>query len=381
MFIRKKFTTKEPIQFAGIVVKSAIEGAIKTSDILTCYDAVEFYRFIDEPISLYITRAGGHPSFIERLLVVFHQDGRTDIYLNNFEYQLEARSKGFKKSGDSIYAEDLSGIVSVRFQNLVIPKDAGVIAYLSWMGKKAVFYDVSPLAIKARDLQKGETTCRERVIPFERAMGVMMSHLAFSDIFNIDEDEWELIYSTKWFPFIYLQGKLWDELFKRIKSQTPLLPVVAKIRSSLLLDWDGKCKQWEQNKLFNDELPFIQSAFENYKSGNWIAVSSVLGPRLEGIMLSVVGKYLNHDKLVDAFSSRIQEIEHQKSLLSPTRLQDYCKRIVFRHFNLLKGDAQSGGMNRHMLGHGKVKAEELNEEVATIWFLLIDHLSYLYLPE
>jgi hypothetical protein len=184
MYVQKTTTIEDPIQFAGIVISAAVNGSIKTVDVITSDEGTRFCDFTDNILNQYVFHAGGHPSFVERILIVFLQDGKTEVHLNNFDYTIATKSKVNKKMGDSVTVEDIVGIDCVKFDDINIPDDAGVILQLSWMGKKCAFYDVTPIALKGKETQKGTTYEKKRHVCIEKTAGIMMSHIAFIELFN-----------------------------------------------------------------------------------------------------------------------------------------------------------------------------------------------------
>ena len=380
MYLQKTVTIDKPIQFAGIVEIAAINGSIKTADVITSDEGARFCKFTDELLNQYIRFAGGNPSFVERILIIFLQNGTTVIYLNNFDYLIEAKNKTYKKSGDTITSEDIIGIDSIKFTDIDIPNDAGVMVQLSWAGKKCAFYDVLPVLLKTQEQKQGVVLDKTRKISLERVAGIMLSHIAFIELFWITDEEWGKVLDAGWFPFAFLQGGLWKELFRAFKNNKDLEPIIDKIYAKLISVQDEKIALWSKHPLLKGEISFIGSAYQAYKNNNWIATSSIIGPRIEGIMTTAIGKFMKHSSMVDVFIRKLNEKEHQKTILFPHKLQEFYESIVFKNANMMNPDVDKAGLNRHLLGHGRIKAENLDKESATIRLLLLDHISYYYPP-
>lgn len=82
-------------------------------------------------IGMLPTESGIKSSIVDHMLVIIRRDKTATVYVNELPILTDVIIKGKdKKAGDLIYADDIADIRKLRFHDVEIPKDAGILFLL-----------------------------------------------------------------------------------------------------------------------------------------------------------------------------------------------------------------------------------------------------------
>jgi hypothetical protein len=356
----------EPIQFAGICLHShETEGSIQTSDAATSLDGNLFTSMKQRLFDYYAKCAGYSSDEYGSLLVLFHASGSSTIYIDELRIEgaLPCRIDGSK-----------AGLRCI-IQGMDIPGDAGLMVLIGYGEHKLAMYDVTPVASRAARPGQKRPTNASRMIDHELILGSLVNQILAFELEEITEEEWSRLFQAGWFPFAFLQGSLNHKLLQRVNAKEELGSFAAEVAIIITATWRDKIARWRIHPILRNEIPFLESAFDCFLGSNWIAASSVLGPRIEGIMIEAIGCYKTHFPMISAFGDRAEAADPGNQIIKVDKLVQYLRDVVFTGGNMMKPDRLHAGLNRHLLGHGRAQASSLGIESAVIRFLLIDHIS------
>jgi hypothetical protein len=305
------------------------------------------------------------PSCIDTLLVIIKKNKTAKIYLNSVQPIVQTRIKGGCQKGDPIFTNRILDIGKMEFKDMPISEGDGFLYVFSVGWRQGFIYDLEPLHQKdKRNYEVGEV------------LGSCFAYLLFQDRFKIDEKTWEVIFSQKWFPFSYLDDKLIKKMISHAREGWEIddflleihKQVVKLIKESLFVD--GLSLNFDEHKVI------IEKAIERYLEGDYISCTSILYPRIEGIMRSFHKNqgYISKQSSINLSKSAI--LHHDKSrihnsLLLPDKFKKYLENIYFASFT----PGSSPGVGRHSVAHGEARIDEFNLKSSTLAILVLSQLS------
>jgi hypothetical protein len=337
------------------------------------WESVGFHSFDEglpfferlESLDWLIDRAGGHPSYVDRVFGIFRPK-ETTVYLNQmFDYGVTVRAKRLAQPGAVLPQDDIVGFEKVIFSGVNIPKDAGVLVLLSQGWRKAFFSDFRPLL---------PPPWRQFIdYDIEIVAGQLLSHLVYTKYFLLSQEDWDKIITAGWFPFIFLVGRLWDGLIDAIRHGGDLKREEDRIHDAFSKELDEKLQSWCKKRSLSEDAEILRRAVESYKRADWISTVSLAMPRLEGILNRALNWPGSVRKLIDALTTHIQGSTHRRSLLFPDRLRRYLEETLFQYVDFRH---DSSTVNRHSVAHGVASPGSMTRETALKLLLLVDHLFY-----
>jgi hypothetical protein len=356
----------EPIQFAGICLRShETEGSIQTSDAATSLNGNLFTGMKQRLFDYYAKLAGYRPDEYGNLLVLFHASGSSTIYID------ELRVEGALPC----HIDGSNTGLRCVIQGIDIPSDAGLMIFIDYGEHRLAMYDVTPVACRATRPNPKKPDNTSRTVDHELILGSLVNQILAFELEEITEEEWSKLFQAGWFPFAFLQGSLNHRLLQHVNCNDELGGFAAEVASIIAATWRHKIARWRIHPILKNEILFLECAFDCFLDGNWIAANSVLGPRIEGIMIEAIGCYKTHFPMISAFGEMAQAADPGNQIIKVDRLVQYLKDVVYVSGNMMKPDRLHAGLNRHLLGHGRAQASSLDIESAVIRFLLIDHIS------
>lgn len=359
-----KFHILHQIQMAGIVLKShSTAGSIQTLGASTSISGNNFVKFKNQA-DVYSKYVGVKPDSFKSLIVIFNNDNTTDIFIDELLLDITNHCIATAK-----------GRTRLAIKGLDIPDDAGILIYLTYREHQIVMFDVTPVANKSIELSTGKKTERKRLGDYELILGGLLDEIDFHLVYSMSEQEWSMVIDMGWFPFAFIQGTLWYELIEQIKSGFELTAFIKKVSTVIKETWKDRIDLWRLSPLVKKEIEFMESAFKCFEDENWIGVSSILEPRMEGMMTAAIGHFAKHHKLVKEFELVVSQKDADNKTLFINHFVDYMTQIVYRSGNMMNPASLKSGLNRHLLGHGRVDSASLDETAAVIRFLTVDHLS------
>jgi hypothetical protein len=361
-----RYIITKQIQFCGIALRShATEGSVQTRSAATTLDGNAFRRLKEQAIDIYAEYLGWSTDGLDSLIAIFHPNNATEIFVNEIQYT----------DYESHKLVDGKRSSRLKLLGLQIPEECGIILYLPWGCHHLAMYDVTPVLQKSEERRTKTLRDKRRQEDYELVLGSLVDQIDCQVARPLNDSEWNVLFEAGWFPFAFLQGSIWCEICEKINRQEDLSSTLAKITESIKFTWADRIYLWRLHPVLKYELDFLVSAHDCFVAGNWIAVNSILGPRIEGIITGTIGKFLKHQKMITTLGHTIQENDPGNVIINSERLMQYFKKVVFLDGNMMNPTGQNVGINRHLLGHGRVLADSLDQKAAVLRFLTIDHLS------
>lgn len=364
----------------GITAKTVFEGEtvdLITSEFTSSEDGDFFIERLDgipsDVINLVSKQVIKSPIFysqIDHLLAVINKDQSATVYINEIPIITEISIKNAgKKKGEVIYRDDIAEILKVRFDKIEIPENAGLVYLFSIGWRKALFFDFSPFSDKFSG----------KDYDLEILLGQYYSYLEFQSLFKVSELAWENFFTQKWFPFTSLKDLTIKDMIFRASNNLDIDVLDEKISKELIEILPAATERWQTNEFFQDDFPFFTTAVERYLEKDFVSASSILYPRIEGILRkvqSIFNPSLNASQknLVKTLGESFPKERKIFSSLLPLKFQSYLEEVFFANFDS-KNPIE---ISRHSVSHGVAPFNEFNLKSATIAFLIIDQL-YFYL--
>lgn len=363
------------IGYTAHTVREGEEAAIVVREFLSSEDGNFFVGRLEGFVSPILSKLPkvpqAYPSVIDHFLAVIMPDRMATVYVNELDIGVEVRLKRNVKKGEVIHEQDVADILKVNLGGIKIPDDAGMIFIFSRGWRKGFYFDLQPLA------EEGSL----RNYDVESLLGSYYSYLSNQHLFNARESEWEAILSQSWFPFIRLSESTVNEMLEISKTgsfdKNFLHRVVEETKASL----DTMLDSWRRHAAFVEHLPLIERACERYLNSDYISATSILYPRIEGVMRTLVPSSSTRSRikshiLVDSVMNARGEKYQPYSLLLPLRFYQFLNEVFFRNF----APGEKAAVSRHSIAHGVASVEDFSAKSATLGLLILDQIHY-FLPD
>lgn len=369
---KEMITVKLNGPLAGFAVTPARPGErvmVQTTEFLSSEDGDLLINRLEEisraifpalPMDVHILE-----SSIDHLLILIQRDGTAEIYINEPHLVLNIKSKRDLKKGEYVTEDDIADIDKLKFENVQIPEDTGVIFVFSKGWRKGLFYDLSPLSPSKTN----------RDFDIEETLGSCFTYLIFQHLFKISDSEFKELFSQGWFPFFSLKQSTIQTMLNHMNSGWSVDDILPQIANELLERLAEMMECWEAKTVFQPHLPFFQKAIERYKDNDYLSTTSNLYPRIEGLLRSQTERKPHQGNLAKALASKIDKEKIQTSLFLPHMFEKYLREVYFKDFK----PGTTSPLSRHSVSHGVAEASDFSLKSATIAFLIIDQIFY-HLP-
>jgi hypothetical protein len=355
----------ESAKAAGQRIKTVIRGFTTTEDgdrFVTRLEGLPSVLLAQLPAP------GIRPSSVEYMLAVIHPDLLTDLYVNECEMVFMGRAVRAIPPGENVYEDDLVDIETLEFEGVKVPREAAVVCVLSAGWRKGLFFDLAPLFPNRQ--------CRSYDI--WRILGSCLAYLMNQQIFVLNESQWEALFQHGWFPFVSLPKRLIRQMIARAKdgsiSDLPIGPVAGAVR-----DMAPRMRsRWQEGELLRPHLPLLVHALDRFLEGDYVSATSILYPRIEGILRSMHAASLSASSLKPAGLAQVAidswvDVVNEYSWLLPIKFKNYLMSVYFANFS----PGQPALFSRHSVGHGVAQAEDFDQKHACIAILIVDQLRFL----
>lgn len=365
---------------AGYSLSAARKGdqnvRIAFCEFLSSEDGDNFISRLDgfpsEIISHLPSSAGVIPSQVDHLLAIIKKDKTATVYVNELDIIGEILSKRSVKAGEAIQTNDVAGIKSIKLKNVSIPSNAGFFFVFSVGWRKGIFYDFLPLS---------EKYGHHRNYDLEKRLATYFTYLTFQNRFKISHNAWENFFKHGWFPFIGLTDELICHITTYAENNWNIDDLIPEIRKNTPEICDRIIKRTRSNKNFSHHSKIILTAIDRFLSDDYISTSSILYPRIEGLMRSAstqnsFGKKHTQQTLIETSISATDANGSPNMLLLPEKFQTYLKEIYFCSFD----PNNPQGLSRNTIAHGVAPLDAFTEKAAVIALLILDQLSFYFTP-
>ena len=306
------------------------------------------------------------PSSIDHLVAIIRPNRTGTIYVNELDLTIRMRSRRAVKAGERVFHDDILDIERMQFKGVTFPADAGVAVLISVGWRKGLYYDLNPVSV---DPQR-------RQYDVEMTMGQFYSYLLFQDLFKISQADWKVLFSQKWFPFIYLGQPLLKKMISYVRSGWNVDDLLDKISDETKRLLRESPDIWKKNPYAQEHIEIFEKAVDRYLNDDFISACSILFPRIEGLMRSYrksagIIQRPSGANLAKAVVAKDEASRHGASYLLPEHFREYLEAVYFKNFD----DAAPSDLSRHSLAHGVVPMGEFTLKGATIGFLILYQLA------
>jgi hypothetical protein len=357
---------------AGFAGKSADHGDKVTlilREFLSSEDGKEFTNRLEGwPNELLQIAGKGNTraSQVDHMLVHFSREGECFVFVNELKITIKTRVQRDVAKGSAVMSDDIVDITEFRFDDVEIPPEHGVLVVFSCGWRKGVYFDFGPI-----DPSQGN-----RTYSLWKILGNQYNYVMFQELHSLTDEEWSILFSEKWFPFIGLKLKTLKTLIGWIRSgyqaEKILSLAVKDVKSSL----SRLQSRWNRYADLKEHRAILDIAAERFNSEDWVSCNSILYPRIEGI-LRAIAKSSNNKVTSQSKMAGIPLIvsgltPENNSRLFPRQFNRYLSEVYFKSFDPDK----PAGISRNSIGHGVAPDTEFSEQSATIGFLIIEQIMW-----
>lgn len=299
------------------------------------------------------------------LLAILQPNGQTKVYWNEFQPTIQVRSKKKIKAGELVYIDHIMDIERVRLPEEALTPDVAICYVFSFGWRKGLFFDFGPA-------QSGKNRVA-RDYDLEALLAHYFGRVLFQHLFSIEDGTWSELFKQRWFPFSYLSVDAVQNMIKRARERRAIDVDLDKIAAEVQSVIEDRLSEWEGDEFIGPHLPFVRKAFEHFSAGDFLSSSSILYPRIEGLIRIPGTSDANRKRLGQKILSKLGAgtsgaLLREESLLLPKRFEQYLTNVYFADF---KPGALSQIVSRHSVSHGVVSAESLDRKATVVGFLIL----------
>jgi hypothetical protein len=337
-------------------------------------DQPEFHQFMQSVSNLVASRARDAEILlildrVSFLLLVTHNDGTADLYLQDIPISLEILAKRDVNAGEAVYQSGVADVRRLQIPGLALKPDDGVLMCFKVGWKFALFFDLAPN--RSLDVDK-----------MERSLGRLYRRLSFQGLYEAfgDEKIFSNLVSTGWFPFVEIIGGEFEVLLKALTNNFNVVDETNKLLKKFdatRIDEIGQ-RWWKRPSLINRK-EILEPALEAFKRGDSVACLKIILTEIEGIIQESYVADLGHgvsikELLAYAADKGVKKAGDETSLLFPHQFLRYMSDYTYSYFDPKnpKGDVVS----RHSVGHGGASATVYTRERALQAILTLDQVSF-----
>lgn len=299
------------------------------------------------------------------LLAIIRPDGRAKVYWNEFQPTIQIRSKKKIKAGELVHIDHIMDIENVTLPDEALASDVGICYIFSFGWRKGLFFDFGPA-------QSGKNR-----VPREYDLSALLAHyfgrVLFQHLFSIEDETWTEFFKQRWFPFSYLSVATVQNMIRRAREHRSIDVEMDEIAAEAQSVVSDRLSEWESDEIIRPHLPFVRTAFERFGAGDFLSASSILYPRIEGLIRISAPPTAGRNWLTQKLLSKLGAgtsgtLLREQSLLLPKRFEKYLTDVYFANF---RPGSLSPIVSRHSVSHGVVSAESLDRKATVIGFLIL----------
>lgn len=299
------------------------------------------------------------------LLAIIQPNGQSKVYWNEFHPTIRIRSKKKVKAGELVYIDHIMDIERVSLPSEALAPDVAICYVFSFGWRKGLFFDFGPA-------QAGKDRVA-RDYDIEVLLAHYFGRLLFQHLFSIEGETWSELFKQQWFPFSYLSVDTVQNMIKRARERRAIDVQLDKIAEEVRSVMQDRLAEWENDEIVGPHLPFVRKAFDHFAAGDFLSSSSILYPRIEGLIRISAASVSNRTRLTQRVLSKLGAgtsgpLLREQSLLLPKRFEQYLTDVYFADFN---PGSLSQIVSRHSVSHGVVNAESLDRKATVVGFLIL----------
>lgn len=308
------------------------------------------------------------PHQVHHLVALVKKDRTATVFVNEVKFLGQVRTKGAVQAGAPVFIDHVADFGRLRMESIEVPPDVGVVVVMSSGWRRAIFYDLGPVAGQPREMD------------LEATLGAFWGYLAFEDRARLDEEQWKALTDQGWFPFVGLKFAHLESLLGHVSSGWSADEIVPEIAEHLRQRSDELLAHAKRVPAARGHIETLQAALRHYAAGDNLSAAGLLYPRLEGLLrdnakLGPGTPKFSQKGLAEAATADQRDLRLAGSLLLPDRFREYLETVFFAPFDPNKvADTSS----RNSVSHGVVPETLLNQKAATIALLVFEQLLFLF---
>jgi len=337
-------------------------------------DQPEFHLFMQGITNLVVGKAKDAGVLVQMdrvhaLLLITHEGGIADLYLQDFPFEIEILAKRNLAKGEVIYHSDIADVRRVRMPWLALQPKDGVLCCFKVGWKFALFFDLHPERILDVDA-------------IERSLGRLYRRLTFQALYDAFESEAGLtkLIAAGWFPFIETLGGEFEELLRAYRDDFNVEEETEKlVRRFDAPRIDRIATRWSEGSLLSRHKDILEPALEAFKRGDPVSCVKIILTEIEGILQDLhIGEQesgLSTKELLAFAANRgAQKASDPNSLLFPQQFLRYMRGYTYARFDPKKAEASV--MSRHKVAHERAMARAYTMERALQSILTLDQINF-----
>lgn len=336
-------------------------------------DEADFYKYIEQVSKLYFNRCGIQQDAVYKFLILIHEDLSAELYINDFQINIEILAKRDIKALEPITEVDIADIRRLKFPSIQIVDTDKVVCCFKVGWKFGLFFDL----------------CRTQKLEIEDMwliLGKLYRELFFQHIYRALKtgERFEEMQKDGWFPFVQLLSWQYKALAEAYQDKFDFNNKIEKVVNSFDKETIEKIVDtWWKNQIFKDKKELIQAginAFLHFNNDGYINCIKNLLSEAEGIIRlqyydeTGKGKKVQMPELLDYLIEKgKKKTGSDCSLFLPLQFLDYLKNVIFPPFDLASGQVD---LSRHTSSHGVASANDYTKYRALQSILILDQIYF-----
>ena len=357
---------------------------VLTRALLTSNDP-EFYEYSEQISNIFLSKKGILIGAVYQFLVIIHQDLSADLYVNNFQVDVEIKIKRSAIKGELIRQSDVVDISKVEFPQIKIVETDKIIYCFKVGWRFGLFFDLTtrvqpvsapyPIQVEKLNIEK-----------MRLSIGDLYRYLSFYHVYKVLESDTQFkeMIEDGWFPFVEILAGEYKKLSEVYKNKFDFENKINVIVESFNEERIKKItKKWWKNKIFSEKKILIDAGINAYLQNTeegFISCIKDLYSETEGILreiyLAETGKS-NGVKSSDLISCIIEKAKNKSksnsSLLFPLPFLKYLQSVFFANFDIESGSVD---LSRHSSSHGVAGAQQYTKSRALQSILILDQIYF-----
>ena len=311
---------------------------------------------------------------VQFMVALMRPDNTVTLYLDTIEGDLspalETVPKRVWNRGESLTIDDIADVKRLEYPNITFPPDAGILVLFKVGDRRGLFYDFVPLI-----------ESKPREFDVEKSLARFFGYLSQQHLFQIDDDTWKYLFDNQWFPFIALKAITREKLINAAKARLFLDDLLPEISNEVKANCENLRIRIQNHSIFADHSKLLEHALDRYIADDFISSTSIILPRIEGIMRTLYRSSGLTDKpgqsKMAAAAVQARVIDQSGLFILPDKFHEFLTKVYFADFGR---PSLPDIVSRHSVSHGVANQADFNQKSATIALLILDQISF-FLPD
>lgn len=309
------------------------------------------------------------PANVKSMIAIVHNDLKTEVYLNETNLSAEVVVSRSVSKGEAVSKSDIYHFEKVVLEGISFPEDSGYIVILNNGWDRILCWDFGPLLDK------------ENYQPINYDVGRFIatgfSASIFYDIFDLNENEWNKVILSGWFPFSYLGYEQQQNLLMHIKLGWDIQDIEREIDTAFCLSSTEWLSKINSNEKINKHYSIIEKAIKHHTNKDYDASIHILYFKIEALLredfirANPTKEGRNQDALSRHIPTNITKHTHSFTRLLPEIFGEYLNGFYFKDFDI-NGDTNF--ISRNTVGHGVTDLASFTRKASLIGFLILDQI-------